>query len=125
MSYELIWEPQGVVKRFWGHVSDSDILNAVNSVCGDSRFDDLRFVINDLTGVESQSVSGAAIEHYAAERIGALQCNPRIASPFVASSPSALAIVKAVTSPALGTEHPWRIFSKVGDAREWLTSCGI
>ncbi len=125
MSYELIWEPRGVIKRFWGHVSNDDILGAVNGVCGDARFDGLLYVFNDFTDVESQSVDKGTIESYAAERIGALLSNPRIISPFVASSASGLAIVETVTSPSLGTEHSWRIFPTRAEARQWLGSQGL
>lgn len=125
MPYEVIWEPHGAVKRFWGHISDEDIQNAVNEVCGDYRFDALRYVLNDFTDVESQDVSSEGIDNYAAERIGALQCNPHIISPFVACTPSALAIVRAITSPQRGTRHAWKVFSSMTEARKWLATFNV
>ncbi len=48
MSYELIWEQQGVLKRFYGRSSVLEVFHANVEGERDERFDSLRYAINDL-----------------------------------------------------------------------------
>jgi hypothetical protein len=66
MSYELIWEPRGVTKLFFGHVTSDDLVQSVKSIHGDPRFDNLRFVINDFLGCKEISVTAEAVDEISA-----------------------------------------------------------
>ena len=48
MPYEIVWEPKGAVKRFFGRVSDAEVLQSGLEIECDPRFDNLNFVINDV-----------------------------------------------------------------------------
>jgi hypothetical protein len=48
MAYEIVWEPEGVVSQFAENVSAREFIRSVEKVQGDSRFDDMRYVINEI-----------------------------------------------------------------------------
>ena len=48
MGYEIKWvQPDGVIKRHFGLVTGGELIDAVAKTEGDSRFDTLRYLIND------------------------------------------------------------------------------
>ena len=51
MSYEILWETKGVVKRFFGHVTSNELFQAGVDLQGNVRFDQLKYVINDFLGI--------------------------------------------------------------------------
>ena len=53
MPYEQTWEPIGIVRRFWGHVTASEIIESTVIAQADIRFDLLRYVINDFLDCNS------------------------------------------------------------------------
>ena len=121
MGYELIWEPRGVIKRFFGPVTGQELYEAGTDTEGDARFEDYRYVINDFLGCTEFSVSDNIIEEIAAVDGAAAILNPNIRIAVVAKSPEILA---AVTQYSESSMHPYAtgVFSALADARAWLAS---
>ena len=57
MGYEVLWEPRGVVKRLFGHVTDDDLIRLSTAVWADGRFVDLDYMIVDLRDCRGHTVS--------------------------------------------------------------------
>ncbi len=57
MPFEIVWEPRGVYKRFWGFVTDAEFIRSVKAAQEDPRFDDIHYNINDYLAVEGFDVS--------------------------------------------------------------------
>jgi hypothetical protein len=121
MGYTLIWEPRGVVKRFFGHVTGQQLYKAGLDTEGDARFDDYRYVINDFLECTEFSVPYEIVEEIAAVDGAAAIVNPNIRIAVVAKLPEILA---AVTQYSASSMHPYatRVFSTLADARAWLAS---
>lgn len=119
MGYELIWEPRGVLKRFFGQVTDSDISGSVARIHGDRRFDTLRYVINDYLDGTGHRIPLNAVEEIAAIDDAAAISNPHIRVALVAATPE---FVELATQYAGATMkiYPTRIFSSLDEARIWL-----
>lgn len=66
MGYEITWEAQGVVKRFFGDVSNDDLMKSSTVVQADARFDDLHYVLLDFHDCLSHSVTDPALLEIAA-----------------------------------------------------------
>lgn len=120
MSYEIIWEPRGVVKRHYGFLSSAELLAAAQVIQGDRRFDNLRYIINDFSDVDAHDVDIAAIEEFAALRIGAAFVNQDILSPVVAANELGRLIVEFLRSPMYANGHPVELFASMADARAWV-----
>ena len=121
MSYELIWEPHGVVKRFFGVLTGRDIVESVERIEADPRFDACRHVINDLLAVERVDVSATDVEYVAAIDRGAALTNPDIRVAFVTTSPRLVALAEQYAEGGQSA-YPTRIFDALVVARAWATA---
>ena len=65
MSYEIAWEPGGLYRKFTGKVSGKEILNSNFELQLDPRFTDVKYIINDFTGITSHSINTTYTETYA------------------------------------------------------------
>jgi hypothetical protein len=119
VSYEINWEPRGVVKRYFGCLTGHDLLQAVVDTEADARFDDYRYVINDFLAIEAVDLADADIEQIAAIDKAAARINPNIRIAIVATLPEVLALANQYVDSPLGA-YPTRVFARMTDARAWL-----
>jgi len=121
MSYELVWEPKGVVKRFFGHVTAKELFRAATDVEGDERFDQLRYVINDFLGITGFSFSSSHVDELAAIDHAAAKTNKRIKLAVIATDPGIIELATQYANSPMNS-YPFRIFSTIAAARDWLAS---
>jgi len=119
MGYEIIWEPRGVVKRFFGEVTSDDMLKSVADSEGDSRFDELRFVINDFLDITAVSSSHHDVEEIAAIDSIAAVTNPRIKVAIVTTSPVVKEMAEGYINSPLN-HYPTKIFQTLAEGRQWI-----
>ncbi len=119
MAYEIIWKPGGVIRRYFGHVTAHELSGSVTKMQGDSRFDDLRYVINDFQGSTGLMVSTSEIDEIAAIEGAAAISNRDIRIAMVATTPEAIALAHHYSSSPL-IVHPIRIFGSLDGAHTWL-----
>jgi hypothetical protein len=122
MGYEVIWEPKGVVKRLFGHVSNNDLMRSSTIIQGDARFDELNFVIIDFSACVSHSVTDqalleiAAIDEAASESI---RVGRRIRIAIVCADAKILELAKQYANYKFDVAT-FGIFSDNEHARTWL-----
>jgi hypothetical protein len=119
MTYQLEWEPRGVIKRFFGHVTDYDMLQSVLDTESDRRFDDLRYVINDFAGITGSSVEVPTIDEIAIADKGASHSNPSIRIAVVTTSPEIRLLADCYARSPLNA-YETRVFANSTEARSWL-----
>ncbi len=119
MAYEIVWEPKGAVKRFFGHVSDTEVLQAGLDIECDRRFDQLSFVINDFLACDGFSVSEGTVEEISAIDNAAALSNPRIRIAVIATAPEIVAAAEQYAASPMNV-YATRIFPNPADARKWL-----
>jgi hypothetical protein len=117
MPYEIFWEARGVYKRFEGFVAVQDYLRSQESVLGDRRCDDIRYIINDFLGVEGYSVTSDDAEYSAVITRGASLSNPRIRIAYVTTDTKIILLIKLVSKLS---SFELKIFSTLAAAREWV-----
>ncbi len=123
MSFEIIWEPKGVTKRFFGCLSGDDLKQSGMRLHGDERFDLILYVINDFLGVTEVSVTDADIEEINAIDNAASYSNRNLKLTVVATNERIVDLaMQYSTSP--DNVHLFAIFSAVEDARLWLEAGG-
>lgn len=120
MSYELKWEPRGVVKRYFGHVTCAEILAASKESQSDYRFDQYRYAINDYLDCTEFVTDPIALEEIAAFSGAAELSNPNIKVAIIATLPEVIAAAKKYIGLSLQT-YPKRIFTTIAEARAWIT----
>lgn len=119
MTYEITWVARGVIKRFFGHLTDHDMLQSVLDTESDRRFDDLRYVINDFSGITGSSVAMPTIDDISVADSGAARSNPDIRIAVVTSDPAIEALASHYASSPMNA-YETRIFPSMEAARSWL-----
>ena len=121
MPYKLIWEPSGVYRQYLGDVTIAERRASFDAICGDRRFDDLRYAITDYLAVGRYEVTDDATAEIAALHIGPLKTNPWIAIAAVAVRPDVVAAIRDFMRHGF-TKAPYRVFATVEDARRWVAA---
>ncbi len=121
MSYELVWEPHGVVLNFSGQLVPNDPLNATADYEGDSRFDELLYVIADYTQITGCDARPDDIENVWAIDWAAKHSNPKIRKAVVTTSTAVIKMADHYRNN-LGAAYPVEIFATRADARAWLNA---
>lgn len=119
MPYEIVWEPKGVYRRYFGRSDGAELTQSILDVEGDQRFDELRYVINDMLDSDEILLSSNTMTEISAVDGAAELSNPNIRIAIVADKPAILAVAHAYATAGLHT-YPTRIFSNLADARAWL-----
>jgi hypothetical protein len=119
MPYELIWEPQGVIKLFSGNVSGFELLKALIDVEGDARFDECRYAFNNFLDCTGISISKDILDEMAAIDLAASRSNARIRIAVIATEPKIIAAATHYAESPMNV-YATRIFSTQADARAWL-----
>ena len=77
MPYSVTWEaPAGVWLRLYGAVTAAEFVKAVHEVHSHHHYDGLRYVIDDLSGMEDFEVDMTTVLEVLAASIGAGMVNP-------------------------------------------------
>lgn len=119
MPYQLTWEPGGVYRRYFGDVSIRERRASLDAICGDARFDDLRYSITDYLAVDAYQVTSESTLEVAAMHIAPLVTNPRIVIAAVATRPDIVAAIQDFIGHGL-TAVPYRVFDTLDEARRWV-----
>lgn len=124
MACEIIWEPQGVWRRFHGTVGAGDIIQSVEQVHNDWRFDSLRYSINDFLAIELVDVNSFTVEMAAIQALGARMSNPHLVLAMVATDPRVIELASVFADP-MYRSFPVQFFATVEEARAWLGSLAV
>ena len=119
MPYRIAWEPVGVYRTYYGDVPGSERRKSLEEICGDPRFDSLRYAITDFLAAENLGESTLAALEVAALNIGPLMTNPTIILAAVAVDPSHREYVERVRSHGF-IKAPYEIFPTSALARLWI-----
>lgn len=121
MPFEIVWEPLGVYKRYWGVVTVSEFIDSSAKLHGDRRFDSIRYVINDYLGVEGHDVSEEAIAGIAAISLRGQVANANIRIGLVTTDSRIKELAWEFSSRTLAS-YPTQLFATVAEARDWISS---
>lgn len=118
MGYQLQWEPSGLVKRFFGHVTGEEFTAASVQTGADARFDDLHYIIIDLLGCDDHSVTAKHMEDVHALDRGAAYSNQKIRLAIVAAQEPILKLARDYASSPVSI-YPTQVFTALDPARAW------
>jgi hypothetical protein len=118
MPYEIIREPRGVHKRFWGVVTAKEFLASVVNFHSDPHFEHIRYTINDFSAVEHFSMQTPSIEDTVAVNIGATHTNSNYRILAITVDPVIVAMARKYDT--LSQLPPILVFPTLADARQWL-----
>lgn len=119
MPYRLTWEPKGVFRQYYGDVTIRERRASFDAICGDPRYDDLRYAITDYLSVDAYQVTSDATLEIAAMHVAPLVTNARIVIAAVATRPDIVGAIREFIGHGL-IPAPYRIFDTLDEARRWV-----
>lgn len=120
MICEQVWEPEGVLLRYAGLVTGGDLLDCVRRIQSDPRIDEARYVIHDLSVVDTHGIGEATLAELAILHIGAAASNPNCRVVFVTRDPLLAADIESVLMSDLMRSYEIKVMPGVTEARDWL-----
>jgi hypothetical protein len=119
MPYKLVWERAGVYRHYHGHVTVAERRASLDLICGDHRFDDLRYALTNYLDVEGYETTPEATAEIAAMHIGPMFTNPQILIVAVAQREDILACIAEFQRHGF-IRAPYVVFPTLPEARDWI-----
>ena len=123
MSYEIIWEARGVLRRYAGVLPLRELVESTRACQADPRFDVIRYAISDFTDVERADFVEEDLANVAALQFGAYHTNPNIRAALVIPQPALQNLLGRYTNAAL-TPYRMRVCERLEEARAWVEQDG-
>lgn len=120
MSHLNIWEKKGLYRKFENKINGEEVLTSNLTIQGDSRFDDIRYVINDFTQIIDFEVSSTDINVIAATDNAASISNPNIKIAIVSSHEPLLTWIKHYCGIMKDAPFDCKIFDNINDTYKWV-----
>ena len=121
MSHHNKWEENGLYRTFTDSVTGEEILTSNLSIHGDSRFDDIKYVINDFTRVVEFEAAELDILKISTIDNVAAKSNSYLKIAIVATSESQLNWIHQYQKQMQNSPLKCKIFGTVNDAYEWVS----
>jgi hypothetical protein len=122
MAYELVWEPDGVIKQFSGTVPGWEFIQSVKNVQSDSRVDEARYIISDFSAVTKHELSEEVMTEFAVFQYGAYVSNPNCRIVFVTTDEALATLVRNTPARVGLTSYEMEVCPTLSAARDWLDS---
>ena len=70
MPHVLRWEPHGLVRKFWGHVTSAEFESAIQEALHEPGFQDARYSVLDFEEVSKSELDMTVLERIAMVHFG-------------------------------------------------------
>ena len=121
MSMQYKWEKNGLYRQFTNKICGEEVLNINLNMQGDSRFDDIRYVINDFTKIVDFDFSDIDIHKISAVDNAASKSNPNIRIALVSTLEPLLVWIKLYCEKMKDSPYECEIFNNIDDAYKWVS----
>ena len=122
MPYRIRWEGHGVYRRFFGVVTLDELHDACEEMCGDVRYEGIRYLISDyLEARVDPSVGEPDLKAFAKLESRRFCDSPDTVQALVARDPRIVAYVRYYESLDV-SPCCVRDFATVEDARHWIAT---
>lgn len=120
MPYNINWTKSCVEWKYFGFLTGKEILESNNAIYGDERFDELKYQIVDLSGVDFFDVSEHDMQHMAALDKAAAKSNPNVRVAVIAPIGKAQEVANAYTKYSQVSTWESASFETREEAINWL-----
>lgn len=119
MTFEIIREPRGVIKRLTGFVSVAEYQRSIELVLDSAFFDELRYVIVDASKIDDYDFTEESLGEIALVRHIVFRSNPRCVIAFVVTSTHLARLIVHAVFPVKDSITVG-IVTNLDDARLWI-----
>ena len=121
MAHINRWEDKGLYRQFTNHVTGEEVLNINLTIQGDSRFDEIKYVINDFTQITTFDFSDMDIKLLAVTDNAAAKSNPNINIALILTLEPLLEWANLYCEYMKDAPYTCAIFDNVIDAEKWVS----
>jgi hypothetical protein len=121
VPYRITWEAFGVHREYLGDVTIAERRASFDEICGDRRFDNVRYAVTDYLAVKSYEVTSDATAEIAALHVAPLVTNPTIVMAAVVDREDIIAAIEDFKRHGF-TRAPYRLFRSMPEARTWVAA---
>lgn len=121
MTVEYSWEATGLYRHFTNKINGQEVLNDNLNLQGDSRFDDIKYVINDFTDIADFDFSDIDIQKISITDKVASISNPTIKIAIITTIESLLVWIELYCKSMEGSLYDCKIFDNSEDAYKWVS----
>lgn len=125
MPYINTWEETGVIKKYRGLITGSELLQSVIDIEKDARFNDIRYVLNDFLELDELILTEREVAEIAAIDKAAAITNPGIHIAIVVNGDEHRAWASMYQDMAKDSPYVIKIFDNLEDAHAWLVKSNI
>ncbi len=122
MPYDIVWEPDGVRVDFSGEARSRELIESTERMESDPRFDEMRYVINDLSSVSGNDFSEESLTQLAVINFGAHASHPNCRMAYVTTNPELTELIKKTLMAEDMKSYTVEVLPSVEAARDWLDS---
>lgn len=122
MIHDSIWKPDGVHKKLSGFISAIELIRVAIEVQSDQRFDDVRYIIKDLSKVTGHEITADSLADLAVIHCGFHSINPNCRIVFVTTDENLAKIIKNILMSPRLVSYPVQVRPTFSEARDWLGS---
>ncbi len=119
MSYTIEWGDGVCIFSFFGDSGGNDLIACSEVFHGDSRFDNARLTIWDMSAVEDFNLTVEECIKIAAQDIAASKTNPRIKTAIIATDEIVEMFANLYESEMLSSPWETKVFKTKEEAMRW------
>lgn len=121
MPYDMEWGSDRVVVRFSGNLTTAEFVEGARVIGADARFDELRFIVNDLRQARVDAVEvEQALEGLVESAAGGLVCNPGIRVAVISLQPRIAQLAQEFLCVMDSAGPVVAVFEEEAQALDWL-----
>ena len=121
MPHSLIWETDGLYRKFTGDIDTFEVLNSNFELHEHPRFKDIKYIINDFTEVASISIESSHTEIFAKTDEIIANTKGKLKIALFIIQEAHLPLAKSYREEMKGNRFECEIFASIKEAREWVS----
>ena len=124
MSYQIVWGKKGVMSSFYGVLTPEIHIEALNTLFGDSRIEDVKYIIGNFSEVNGHLLSENDIDYPVAMTAGAASYLKNLKIALVAKDEEIIELCKGFIELFSQVNTSWevRLFDDLDEAKDWLAA---
>ena len=116
MAFKIIWQDKGLLRKFSGDITGHEVLSSNLSILNDKRFENISYVINDFTDIDSFDITRHDVEDFASIDTIASTYNDNLIVIIVATNDGILKGAKQYLEHMKNTSFDCSIVENINDA---------
>ena len=120
MPHSILWESDGLVRKFSGQISGEEILESNFALQAHPKFQTINYIINDFTEVTSHSIEKSHTNAYATTDEIISNEKGKLKIAIVVNQESLIELAKNYQSLMRNMLFECEIFQSVEDSRQWV-----